>query len=425
MSLAQPAAEARTPHDGFPDLRRNRDFLLVFVGQSVSWIGDAVSFTALPILVLFLTGSGAAMGIVGALQTVPDLLLGVAAGAYVDRWDRRRTMLVADFGRAAMTALIPVVHAVGGPTLIVLLLVIGPISVLRIFFTAAYLSAVPSLVGKRRLPAATAAFEATWSFGFVVGPAIAGALAAAMTPAFALAVDAASFLVSALTIAAVTRPLSTGHRAAEPRRLVTEIRNGISFVVRHPVLRLAVGLWSLYQVLASPWAVVLLYYMTVDRGLGPDAYGLVIAAYGVGSLAGSPLGGRLAGRYAGRILIGGIALTGVVAGLSATQASLAVLSALLFIGGLGEVLASVAATLLRADLTPDHMLGRVTSLSRTIGVGGQSLGYLLAGVLLERLGGTVTLLIWGLLLLAIGVVFSLPPSLRVARTTQSSPAAAP
>ena len=423
MTLAKPAADAGTPDDAWPDLRRNRDFILVFLGQSVSWIGDAVSFTALPILVLFLTGSGAAMGIVAALQTAPDLLLGLVAGAYVDRWDRRRTMLVADFGRAVLTALIPVVHALGGPTLIVLLLVIGPISVLRVFFAAAYWSAVPSLVGKRRLPAATAAFEATWSFGFVVGPAIAGALAVALTPAFALGIDAASFLVSALTIVAVTRPLSTGGRPTEAPRLLSEIRTGILFVARQPVLRLAVGLWSLYQVLASPWAVVMLYYMTVDLKLGADAYGLAIAAYGVGSLAGSPLSGRLAGSYPGRVLIGGIALTGVVAGVSAAHLSLVALCALMFIGGMAEVVASVGATLLRADLTPDHMLGRVTSFSRTIGVGGQSFGYLLAGALLERLGGTATLAIWGALLVGISVAFGLSPTLRRARMSQSASAA--
>ena len=89
-------------------LSANRDFKIVLTGQSISALGDAVSFTAVPLLVLALTGSGIAMGTVGVLQTLPDLILGLPAGALADRWDRRRMMLWSDFGRALLTALIPI-----------------------------------------------------------------------------------------------------------------------------------------------------------------------------------------------------------------------------------------------------------------------------------------------------------------------------
>ena len=98
---APPDAEMEGP------LRENRDFVVVLAGQGVSAIGDAINYTALPLLVLFLTGSGLAMGIVGVLQTLPDLVLGLPVGALADRWDRRRMMLYADLGRAVLTAFIP------------------------------------------------------------------------------------------------------------------------------------------------------------------------------------------------------------------------------------------------------------------------------------------------------------------------------
>jgi MFS family permease len=89
-------------------LGRNHDFRALLSTQGVSSIGDAVSFTALPLLVFALTGSGAAMGLVGALQTLPDLFFGMIAGALADRSNRKKMMFVADSGRAVLTAMIPV-----------------------------------------------------------------------------------------------------------------------------------------------------------------------------------------------------------------------------------------------------------------------------------------------------------------------------
>jgi len=89
-------------------LRRNRDFLTLLVSQSVSVVGDAVSATAMPLLILALTGSGLVMGVVGAVSTAADFVMGTIAGALADRGDRKRMMFVADLGRAILTALIPI-----------------------------------------------------------------------------------------------------------------------------------------------------------------------------------------------------------------------------------------------------------------------------------------------------------------------------
>src|SRR5438445_697136 len=132
-------------------LLENRDFRAVLIGNGVSALGDAVTFTALPLLVLALTGSGLAMGVVGVLQTIPDLVFGLIAGALSDRWDRRRMMVYSDIGRALLTALIPVSVVVGFPTMPVILLVTAPINLCRVAWMAAYTAAVPNLVGRDQL----------------------------------------------------------------------------------------------------------------------------------------------------------------------------------------------------------------------------------------------------------------------------------
>ena len=145
-----------------PPLGRNHDFRVLLTSQGISALGDAVSFTALPLLVLALTGSGLAMGIVGALSMLPDLFFGMIAGALADRSDRKRMMFVADLGRAVLTALIPLSVITGGPTMAVILIVTAPMSILRAFFLAGYTASVPILVGRSQLARANSIFEAIY-----------------------------------------------------------------------------------------------------------------------------------------------------------------------------------------------------------------------------------------------------------------------
>ena len=218
-------------HDLDPSqpLAQNRDFKVLLSSQGVSALGDAVSFTALPLVVLALTGSGLAMGVVATLQTLPDLALAMIAGALADRNDRKRMMFLADAGRAILTALIPISAILAGPTMAVILIVAAPMSMLRSFFRAGYISSVPALVGRSQVGRANSFFEAIYSVGFIVGPAIAGVLATTIGPGPTLAIDAASFAVSALGLLFVRRDLRApidGHRGP----LLADIREGIDWL---------------------------------------------------------------------------------------------------------------------------------------------------------------------------------------------------
>ncbi|HEV2006820.1 MAG TPA: MFS transporter, partial [Candidatus Limnocylindrales bacterium] len=152
-------------------LSHNRDFATLLVSQSVSAVGDAVSATAMPLLVLALTGSGLVMGIVGAISTGADFLLGAIAGALADRGDRKQMMFGADLGRAIFTALIPLTDVLHGPTIAVILLVTAPLAILRAFFRAGYLASMPNLVGRSQLARGNGILETAFSASFIVGPA--------------------------------------------------------------------------------------------------------------------------------------------------------------------------------------------------------------------------------------------------------------
>jgi MFS family permease len=395
-------------------LRGNRDFWVVLVGQGISSFGDAITNTALPILVLSLTGSGFAMGVVGVLSTLPDLMIGLPAGAYADRWDRRRMMFSADLGRALLTALIPISVALDGPTLALILLVAFPMNVLRVLWLAAFTAAVPGLVGRGQIPRANAIFEAFFNVGWIVGPALAGFLAATIGPGPTIAIDAVTFAVSAGAILLVRRPLRPVARREETH-LLADIREGIAYVAHQPTLRAVIALWTTTSVVFAGLTSALIFYVTIDRGLTTDVVGLVLSAFAVGSLGGSLVAARMSFRAVGPVMLVGNVIMGLTLVIVALDVPIAVLVVASFVAGILNANILVSYLTLRTQLSPDALLGRVGATARTLSVGLMPIGSLVAGVLLDTVGGTATLVLMGSAAILAGAGFALVPNVRHAR----------
>ncbi len=408
------APAAAVPAIADAPLRGNRDFWVVLLGQGISSFGDAITNTALPILVLALTGSGLAMGIVGVLSTLPDLVLGLPAGAYADRWDRRRMMFSADLGRAVLTAVIPISVWLGGPTLTLILLVTFPLNALRVLWLAGFTAAVPGLVGRGLIARANAIFEAFFTIGWIIGPALAGFLAAAIGPGPTIALDAMTFAISAGAILLVRRPLRPAART-EPTHLLEDIREGISYVVREPTLRAVIALWSTISVIYAGLTSGLIFYITIDRDLGSSVVGLVLSAFAVGAFGGSLVAARMAFRAVGPVMIVGAVVMGITLVIVATDAPVPVLVGAAFVAGLLDANVAVSYLTLRTQLSPDALLGRVGATARTISVGLMPLGALVAGILLDAIGGAATLALMGAASIAAGLGFALLPNVRHAR----------
>ena len=409
VHLAPAAERAPAP----VSLRRNRDFMVVLLGQGVSSFGDAITNTAMPLLVLALTGSGFAMGIVGVLSTLPDLVVGLPAGAYADRWDRRRMMLGADLGRAVLTALVPLSVWIGGPTLAVIIGVAFPLNVLRVLWLAAFTAAVPGLVGREQVPRANGVLEAAWTVGWVVGPALAGLLAVAIGPGPTIAIDAATFAVSAVSLLFVRRSLRPEART-ERTHIAADVREGIAFVARQPTLRAVIALWTTTSVISAGLTSGLIFYITINLGLGTAVVGLVLSAFAVGSLGGSLVAARIAPKPVGLVMLAGSIGLGVTLIVSVgTPVPVVVAAALL--AGILNAYVLIAYLSLRTMLSPDALLGRVGATARTLSVGLMPLGSLAAGIALDTIGGGATLTIMGLGLVVAGAGFALVPNVRRAR----------
>jgi MFS family permease len=394
-----------------PPLGQNRDFRVLLTSQAVSALGDAVSFTALPLLVLALTGSGLMMGIVGALSMLPDLFFGMVAGALADRSDRKRMMFLADLGRALLTALIPLSVLLGGPTMAVILVVTAPMSVLRTLFLAGYTASVPILVGRDQLARANSIFEAVYSFGFIVGPAVAGFLAATIGPGMTLAIDAASFALSSLALGLMRRDLRAP--ADRPQSsLVADIREGIEFIVHHPVLRSMILYWGLVSIALAPLVAALTVHVTRDLGQDATILGLVLTAYGIGTVVGALLTARIGRRSVAPFLLGGTLTTGILLAVVSGVDQIPILLGAAAITGSAQSVVLVTYLTARSNLSPDALLGRVGSTARTISLGLQPIGMLVGGVLIDLTDGSTTVAVMGLALIALTAAFAPVGALR-------------
>ena len=404
-------ATSLAPPDAEP-LSRNRDFLTLLVSQSVSAVVDAASVTAFPLLVLALTGSGLAMGIVGAIETGADFLMGTIAGALADRGDRKQMMLVADFGRAFFTALIPLSDVLHGPTMLVILLVSAPLAILRGFFRAGYLAAMPNLVGRSQLARGNGILETAYSASFIVGPALAGFLVTAIGPAPTLAIDAASFAISAVGLFLIHRELKApADRAAS--RIVDDIREGVLYVTRHPVLRTVILLFATTSAVLTPVAAAMTFRIVRDLGQSPGAFGLTLTGLGVGTMLGALFASRL-GRDANvaRVAVVAVFVMGIPLIVAAAVPSLLAIVVMSGLSGAGEAALVVLYVSVRAANSPDELVGRVASTARVIALGLMPIGSLVGGLLIDTVGGTATLGILGVALCALALGFTQVRALR-------------
>jgi len=397
-----------------PGLLHERDYVSVLIGQGISALGSAMTMVALPLMVLLLTGSGLLMGVVGILETIPDLAIGLPAGAYADRWDRRRVMIVADTGRALLTALIPLAVVLGLPVIPVVLIVVCPINVLRVLFSAAQNASTPALAGRDRLTAAAGYFEAIYALGYVIGPALAGLLIVLIGPGPTIAFDALSFGASAYSVWLVRRPLLPPAGEAQ-HNIGAEMKEGLDYVWSHRSLRLTIAFYVCLALAMAPFVPAFTYFLVRGRGMDSGGLGIMVSVFSIGMLLGAVAATKLKAGRLGLRMVAGTLVLGAGLGIARLVPSAVALGFLGLVVGSAYTLVEVAYVTLRLAASPDALLARVATVARTLSVGAQPLGMLAGGLLIDRVGGGATLAAMGVAAFGIAVAFGLSAGIRGAR----------
>ncbi len=372
-------------------LWRNRDYMLLWSGQMVSSIGTEVSTLAFPLLILALTGSPAQAGFAGALRAFPYLVFSLPAGALIDRWDRKRVMILCDSGRAFSMASIPVALALGHLFILQIYLVSLIEGTLFVFFNLAEVACLPRVVAKEQLPAASAQHEVSFGITALVGPSIGGALysAARILP---FLTDAISYAASVGSLFLIRTEFQQ-ERAASQHNIWVDIREGLTWLWRHPLIRYMAILTGGYNLILAGYALIIIV-LAQHQHASSLTIGLIFAAGGIGGLIGAIIAPFLQKRLSfAQAIIGVTCLTVIAIPLYAVAPNAVALGAVsVFNAALGPVY-NVVQFSYRLALIPDALQGRVNSVFRLIAFGGQPLGLALTGLLIQNVGVIQTVLL--------------------------------
>lgn len=391
----------------------------------VSALGSQVTVVAAPLTAVLVLHAGAAQAaLLSAAATAPFLLLALPAGAWVDRWDRRRTMLVTDVLRGLLLLLVPAAAWLGVLDLALLAVVAFLVGALGVLFDVAALSAAPSLAEGAGLARLNGQLEVARAAAHTGGPAAAGLLVQVVTAPFALLVDAASYLASALLLRGLPSVPSPGSAATDGSTLAA-VAAGLRYCWKHPYVRpLAMtAAWS--NLWAEGVMAVLVPYAVRDLGLSAGQVGLVLALANVGYL----IGGALAPTVMARVGVGRTALLGAAlsSGLVLVPLDVAGPVMLRLATGLGLAAAggaiwNVAAVSLRQATTPEAMLSRMNATNRFVIWGTMPLGSVVGGALAALGGPALAVVVCAILapLCLLPVFFSAVRPLRDLPTPQAS-----
>jgi MFS family permease len=405
-------------------LWRNKDFTVFWLGQALSVLGGSISVLALPLLVLDATGSIVRMGLITVVSAVTAITTGLFAGYVVDRTDRRRLMIGCDLARAVLLGAVPLIW-LAGPRIWPLYVLTALVTALQTLFDVAYVSAVPQLVGAGDLTAANGRLMSTFAFGTLLGPVAAGLITAGVGADWALAVDGATFLVSAASLRWVdfTRHGSPGKPPEKREGGAGVVREmflvGVRFLWAHPLLRPLTVLLTLLTFVTLGATDLLIYRVQHDLGGDATTLGYVMAAGGVGGVAAAFGAGPLRRAFGfGACWLGAVVLIGAAIAVTGVSRSLPVVAAAAAVFMFGMTLAGVCSMTLRQEVTPDHLLGRVTSAFWTVHNASGPMGAAALTVLAARHGVTsVSLAAGAFCLLIVGVGLLTP--LRAARVRGS------
>jgi MFS family permease len=391
-------------------LRGNRDFLLLWAGAGLSFLGSRISAFAYPLIVLWATGSASEAGLVTFAAQLPYLVVQLPAGLIVDRFDRRTLMVFCDLGRLLAVGSIPVVLMVHGLNLVHLSVVAFVEGSLTVVYRITERSALPSVVAEDQLTAATSRNEAREQAAGLLGQPGAGLLST-LTQWAPFLVTVILHAVSLCTVLLIRKKLQA-ERPTEPQRVYAALAEGLLWVWRHKFARAAAGLIAVSNLLFQ--VLLLAVLVIVRKGDGSQVVAsLVFAGAGVGGMAGALSAPWWIPRMTlPTLVIGANAVWAVLVPFAAFVRQPVLLGVLFgamsFVGAVWTV--GVGAYLVR--IVPDHLRGRVTSVATLLAYGPIAFGSLAGGFAIQLVGVRGTVLAVSAVMIALTALAAASPGVR-------------
>lgn len=408
-----PGVEPQEPP--LPPLWRNRDYMLLWSGQVVSVLGGGISNIVFPLLILAMTGSPAAAGFAGALASLPYLLFSLPVGALIDRWDRKKVMILCDLGRAISLASIPLALYFDVLTIWQLYINAFIEGTLFVFFNIAEVAALTRVVHKTQLPQASAQNEAGFIAAGLVGAPLGGYMYQSISRLFPFIFDSISYLFSAISLMFI-RTTFQEERVKAERHLGREIREGLSWLWHHPLIRFMAFLTGGGNFIFTGSGLILIVLAQQVMGASPGEIGTMFSIGAAGGILGSLVGGRIQKRFRfGQVIVAVMWVQALLFPLYAFAPNIFVLGAISAFLFATSPIYNIVQFSYRLALIPDKLQGRVNSTFRLLAFGFQPIGSALAGVLLEQIGIFPTLWFFAGALVVLTVLATLNSHVRNAK----------
>jgi MFS family permease len=385
-------------------LWRNRDYLLLWSGQAISSAGTGITQTALPLLVWDLTHSAAQVGFVGGLGTLPYVFLSLMVGALIDRWNRKRVMILCDIGRVLNLFSVLIALLFGQLTVIQLYFNALIEGTLYVFFNLAEVACLPRVVAREQLPAATAQNEATMGITALLSPLL-GAALYGLRRLLPFLADAVSYVASVISLLFIRTEFQEA-RAPVRRKLRHEIAEGLGWLWGQPLIRYMAFLTGGNNFVSAGLIPILLVLVKQREG-SSFAFGAILTIGGIGGIVGALLGPTIQKRFGfGQVIITTMWIQALLWPLYAVAPNpifLGIITALSFTTG---PIYNVVQFSYRLALIPDELQGRVNSVFRLLAFGFQPLGWALTGVLIQTIQVIPTILLLFVCLFVLAVLTS-------------------
>ncbi len=373
------------------------DFRRLWIGETVSQFGSQISAIALPLVgILVVHATTFQIGLLTALESVAFLLVGLPAGAWVDRMRFRRVLIVNDLVRAAALGSIPLAQLLGGLTIEQLYIVALVVGICTVFFDVAYQSYLPALVDRGALVEGNSKLQASESVAQIAGPGIGGVLIQAITAPYAVLVDAVSFLWSASWVTAIKARPPKPERKPD-RHLGREILEGLRFVFGNRILRAIAMCTSSANFFNAVYFAVFYVLLARQLHVSPGLIGVIMSTSAIGGLVGSLVTTRIAARLGQgptiwlSVLVA--APTSFVAPFLKHDWTLALLAGAQIVFWCSVVIYNITQVSFRQGLCPPELLGRMNATMRFLVWGTLPLGALVGGALGTAIGVRNTLLV--------------------------------
>jgi len=404
------------------NLLRNRNFAALWVGQTISFLGDYFYLLAIPIMVNKLTGSALMVGLSTISTALPMLLLGPLAGVFVDRWNRKTTMIVSDILRGLLVLLCLLVQT---PEQVWIYYLAGFLmSCVSRFFFPAQNAVLPLIISDSNdLLTANGLMQAVMTVGMLAGPALAGFTIGLWGSWVAFVFDSLSFFASAVAILSMTIPHRDyqGQVGANPfRAVLNEMRDGIVFLFKNPILTPMVFGMMIAFLSTGAINVIWVPYLQRTFNVGAEGLGIVDSAQGVGMLLGGLFTGFLAARLK-KIPIVVMCLTFIgllFIGIGVAPAFSVIIAISVGLGVWMIPVESVVMTIMQV-VVPDEKRGRVGSAVNALGMASGLVAMSAASVFGDWIGLGNIYILCGFINIAAAVL-----TLRIGREPEAVPAPA-